>query len=68
MADSDAPEVYVPYSVRERNRTRQGQPVVYQYDELPRPLRVQIVQILDRTIGTSQRGGVTSYSASGLYP
>lgn len=53
MSDQDDPPTYEPYSVRKRNRERQGQPVIYRHDELPQPLLAQIVQILDRVIGTS---------------
>lgn len=69
MSDTEESEVYVPYSLREQIRARQGQHVVYEYDDFPQQLLVQVVQILDRTIGTYSRGGgVATYSPSEYSP
>ncbi len=47
---------YEPFSVRQRNLERQGQPVIYQYDVLPHPFRVQVFRILENVIGEEKRG------------
>jgi hypothetical protein len=43
--------IYETYSKRLKKRERAGQPDIYQYDDLPKPLRVQIVQIWRSAIG-----------------
>ncbi len=45
--------IYETYSKRLKKRKQAGQPDVYQYDELPQPLRVQIIHIWDDAIGRS---------------
>ncbi len=53
--------IYETYSKRLKNRDRAGQPDVYQYDELPQPLRVQITYIWNSAIGPSvERGKITN--------
>jgi hypothetical protein len=47
--------IYEIFSKRLRKRERAGQPDVYQYEELPQPLRVQIIHIWDDAIGPSVR-------------
>ncbi len=44
---------YETYSKRLRKRERAGQPDVYQYDDLPESLRVQVTHIWNRTIGST---------------
>ena len=39
------------YSQRQRNRKRSGKPDVYQYDDLPKPFRVQVVHIWRTALG-----------------
>ena len=43
--------VYETYSKRMRKAERAGQPDVYQYVELPKPFRVQVIHILSGSIG-----------------
>lgn len=43
--------VYDLFSRRKRHREKAGQPDVYQYDDLPQPLRVQIAHIWRGAIG-----------------
>jgi hypothetical protein len=43
--------IYETYSKRLRKRERAGQPDVYQYDDLPETLRVQVVYILQDMFG-----------------
>ncbi len=43
--------IYETYTKRLRKRERAGQIDVYQYEELPEPLRVQIYFILRDTLG-----------------
>jgi hypothetical protein len=43
--------IYETFSKRLRKRERAGQPDVYQYDDLPDPLRVQIIHIWNSAIG-----------------
>lgn len=45
--------IYETYTKRLRKREQAGQPDVYQYEELPEPLRVQIIHIWNDGIGTS---------------
>jgi len=50
------------FSKRIRRAQNQGKPILYQYDELSQQLRVQIVRILDRTIGNySQYDGYSTH-------
>jgi hypothetical protein len=51
MAENDDAPVFEPYSVRRRNQERQGQPVVFQHDDLPDQFLVQVFQILERAVG-----------------
>ncbi len=48
---------YEPFHIRERNRLREGQPVVYKYDELPDRFRTQVVRILYGVIGDDRQSG-----------
>ena len=43
--------VFKLFSARRRDQERAGQPDVYQYDTLPKPLRVQIIHIWVSSIG-----------------
>jgi hypothetical protein len=43
---------YVPFSKRQRLAADSGKPLVYQYDKVPRALRVQVVLILKRVLGS----------------
>lgn len=43
--------IYDTYSKRKQQRERAGQPDVYNYDDLPQPLRVQIIYIWSDAIG-----------------
>lgn len=52
-----------PFSVRQRRLERQDQPVIYRYDELPYPFRVQVMRILEDVIG-EQQGHIRSVSAN----
>jgi hypothetical protein len=47
------------FSKRKRKRERAGQPVIYQYDEIPEKFRVQVMHIWKDAIGTdpSRYGG-----------
>ena len=54
--------IYETYSKRLRKRERAGQPDVYQNDDLPDALRVQIIHIWNSTIGS---GYVEDYDAPG---
>ena len=45
--------IYETYSKRLRRRERAGQSDVYQYDDLPESLRVQLTLIWNRTIGST---------------
>jgi hypothetical protein len=47
--------IYETFSKRLRKREQAGQPDVYQYNELPEPLRVQIVYILRGMFGHHPR-------------
>jgi len=50
------------FSKRKRKRERAGQPVIYQYDEIPETFRVQVWHIWKNTIGTNldeYEGGLT---------
>jgi hypothetical protein len=49
------------YATRRRKQDRHGQVVVYQYDPLPRPFLVQVVQILERAIGSFEAMSRRSY-------
>jgi hypothetical protein len=42
------------YPTRKREAERTGQAEVYRYDELPKPLRVQIVRILREALGPGE--------------
>jgi hypothetical protein len=48
--------IYETFSKRLKKRERAGQVDVYQYDELPGPLRIQIIHIWGDAIGPSGRG------------
>jgi len=50
--------IYETYSKRLRKRERAGEPDVYQYDDLPRELRIQIIHIWDDAIGPSVRSSM----------
>jgi hypothetical protein len=52
------------YAARRRKQERHGQIVVYQYDLLPRPFLVQVVQILERAIGSFEAVHGRSYVSS----
>lgn len=43
--------IYETFSKRLKKREQAGQPDIYQYDELPEPLRVQIIHIWRDTLG-----------------
>lgn len=45
--------IYETYSKRLKKRERAGQPDVYQYDDLPRPLRIQIIHIWNSALGAA---------------
>jgi len=51
MRYNDSMAILDLYSRRKRRREKAGQPDVYQYDDIPRPLRVQIIQIWREAIG-----------------
>jgi hypothetical protein len=53
---------YEPFSERQRKLHRQGQPVIYRYDELPHQFLVQVIRILEDTIGTEQ--ATTGYTST----
>lgn len=44
-------DVYEPFHIRQRNTERAGQPVLYRYDVLPQPFRVQVYRIIKDTVG-----------------
>lgn len=48
--------IYETYTKRLKKREQAGQQEVYQYDELPAPLRVQIIHIWNDGIGPSKEG------------
>jgi len=43
--------IFDRFSQRQKKREKAGQPDVYQYEDLPRPFRVQIIQILTDALG-----------------
>ena len=43
--------VYETFAKRKRQAENAGKPVIYSYDTLPKPFRVQVVQILTDVIG-----------------
>jgi hypothetical protein len=58
MTESNQAPVFEPLPVRRRNQERQGQPAIYEYDSFPQPFLVQVVQILERAIGSYLATGV----------
>lgn len=59
---------YEPFSVRQRQLDRQGQAAIYQYDVLSERFRVQVMRILQDTIG-SEVGSASQYSSGrGINP
>ena len=44
------------FSKRKRKRERAGQPVIYQYDEIPKKFRNQVRRIWEDAIGTDPSG------------
>lgn len=59
-------DVYVPFHIRQRDLERAGQPILYGYDDLPNPFRVQVYRILEQVIGDEERhGGVISVPVGG---
>jgi len=47
-----------PFSKRKRKRERAGQPVIYQYDEIPKKFRNQVWRIWEKAIGTDLDGNL----------
>lgn len=50
--------IYETFSKRLKKREQAGQPDFYQYDDVPKPLRVQIIHIWDDAIGPSVRSNM----------
>lgn len=50
--------IYETFSKRLKKREQAGQPDAYQYDDLPKALRVQIIHIWDDAIGPSVRNNM----------
>jgi hypothetical protein len=59
--------IYKTYSKHLRKGERAGQPDIYQYDELPQPLRVQIVHIWRSTIGSTLVEGHFAPASESIY-
>ena len=48
--------VYETFAKRKRQAENAGEPVIYRYDTLPDPLRVQVAQIMEEAIGDPNDG------------
>lgn len=48
--------VYETFAKRKRQAENAGEPVIYRYDTLPAPLRVQVAQIMENAIGNPKDG------------
>jgi AbiJ N-terminal domain 4 len=55
--------IFETYTKRLRKREQAGQPDVYQYDDLPQPLRIQIILIWNDAIGSSVKRGKSTGSS-----
>lgn len=52
------------FSKRQKRRQREGQPILYVYDDLPEPFRVQVRHILDDVLGEYSRAVGRRYERS----